>query len=1770
MITWSLYKNLQSLTWLIAAASLALSAIEPRAQELLISEFLSSNQSGLADEDGEPSDWIEIYNSGPETQSLDGWHLTDDASDLTKWTFPDVQLTPESFLVVFASGKDRTDPEGKLHTTFRLSRTAEYLGLIKPDGISISHNFSPTYPSQLEDVSYGIQIATVRNSLISSDSTPKLFIPLDNNLGRRWTLLTFDDEDWRNAPQPIGYQVEGQEDEGPSPNPEPEPEPDQEFIPVVGDLSIPGDRLEPTSLNSPPGEDVQRVIDNQHGTKYLNFDKLNAGFTITFPQATVVKGLRLTSANDAPDRDPTRFILSGSNTGTQFTEVARGAIPQFPDRFETVEISFVNERDYSSYQLIFPTVRVPNQAVAMQIAEVEFLGLRSNSNTPGKPGEPPAINASQLADVTQPDDRISALSPNSPVGEEEWNAIDDSTSTKYLNFFGPGTGFTVTPSVGPSTIKGLRLTSANDVPGRDPTSFSLSGSQDGVAFETIAEDQIPRFNDRFTSVEVSFENDQPYQVYRIVFPTLRGGPGELMQIGEVEFLGTIGLPPPEISELIATDTRSQMYESHSSAYLRYSFEVTPGAVLALDQLLLRVRYDAGFRAYLNGTPIAQSHSPNGDLHYDSLATGNRPSENITTPEIFQIPLAPELIQEGLNLLAIQVLNDSTSSPNFYFDVELEDQSTKIDTATTGYFDTPSPGSQNSNIALGLASPPTFSVAAGFYDGPLEISLESSTTNSTIHYTTDGSEPTPLNGFAYEDPVTVGETTILRARSFFLDWRPSAVSTATYLFLDDIVTQDRQSALDAGFPASWGSQPGDYGLDARVIGTGGRDRYGGRYTKSIHEDLLSIPTVSLVSDMEDLFGRNGIYSNPTRRGARWERPVSVEWIYPDGRKNFQLNAGIRIQGGAFREFGLTLKKSFRLVFRGRYGPPTLDHPIFGTDAAKSLENIVLRANGNDAWRWGQDRALYIRDAYAMETARAMGMVAPHSTFVHLYLNGQYWGLYNPVERPDAAFSASYHGGDKETWDAINQDSTPDGNRDAWNRLNAILNQGAQNDAVYWRVQGRNVDGEQDPDLENLLDVENMIDYLLLNFYVGNNDWPSRNHWYGRDREGDQGFQFYPWDTETTIGFSSVNENRTSVKDAVAAPYGKIRANDRFRRLFGDRVQRHFFNGGVFYVNSESPDWSPAVPGNNRPAARFAALASEIDQAIVGETARWGDQLSGSPFTKDAHWQRQLDGLLRNYFPKRTQNVLQQLRQAGLYPRVDAPNLSHLEGHYDDALQLTLTGNGGTLFYTTDGSEPEMPVEITEEFESVLVDKQSDHVTIVPTQETPGQRWYAQRTANLDNWIPGSGGIGYDTGADYDPFIDISVGEAMQGNNGSLFVRIPFDVSSEDLATANYLTLKMRYDDGFIVYVNGIEVASRNAPPDPTWNSFATATHDDAAAVIFEEIDISGAISRLRAGDNLLAIHGLNVSVSSSDFLIDAELTLGERSVQSEEISAQPYLGPIPITDLTTIKARTFSGTEWSALTEATFEIGQPQLTISELHYHPSDPTRAEEAAGFDDADDFEFIELANIGNATFRLNDLFFSDGIEFRFSDLRMNRLPKGQSLVLVRNRAAFEMRHETEGIVAGEYTGRFSDAGERIQISDENGDIILDWTYSDEAPWAKEADGSGSSLILKDLYSDPMIPASWNASDQPEGTPGELPAREPLTILNYELLNGELHLPFSAKAGVHYSLQSSITLVDGSWAFELERDPKPTTTPDTFVISIDNSNNTKFFRIQESPPIAP
>jgi hypothetical protein len=168
---------------------------------------------------------------------------------------------------------------------------------------------------------------------------------------------------------------------------------------------------------------------------------------------------------------------------------------------------------------------------------------------------------------------------------------------------------------------------------------------------------------------------------------------------------------------------------------------------------------------------------------------------------------------------------------------------------------------------------------------------------------------------------------------------------------------------------------------------------------------------------------------------------------------------------------------------------------------------------------------------------------------------------------------------------------------------------------------------------------------------------------------------------------------------------------------------------------------------------------------------------------------------------------------------------------------------------------------------LIASGADAVALIPQNGALGNTWTGPGFSPA-GWRSGTTGIGYERSSGYQGLIGLDIPE-MYNSRTSCYIRVPFMV--DDPAVLNSLLLRMKYDDAYVAYINGVEVArSSNAPADNGWDSAAVTIHDDGDAVVFEDMEISSALQQLISGENVLAIHGMNDSRTSSDFLILPEL------------------------------------------------------------------------------------------------------------------------------------------------------------------------------------------------------------------------------------------------------------------------------------------------------------
>lgn len=342
------------------------------------------------------------------------------------------------------------------------------------------------------------------------------------------------------------------------------------------------------------------------------------------------------------------------------------------------------------------------------------------------------------------------------------------------------------------------------------------------------------------------------------------------------------------------------------------------------------------------------------------------------------------------------------------------------------------------------------------------------------------------------------------------------------------------------------------------------------------------------------------------------------------------------------------------------------------------------------------AQYTRDLWARAMQARLGHPAVAGLYVHLFINGLYWGIYNIAERVDDQYGKAHFGGKKSDYDVIAVDEqagntieASEGTLDAWHEMvSTVASVSASSHTAYYRLEGKDADGADNPDAEPLLDVDGFIDYMLLNQYGGNTDWDHHN-WLAIRRRGaeSRGFHFLCWDSEQI--FESVDENVLALNNTnyPTGLFNRLAKNPLFLHRYMDRANALFGAGGAL-----SPEGAVAV---------WDSLYHVIETALYDEAARWGDYRRdvhpytsrGDLYTVDGHYQTERQRLLTRYFPVRTDRVVAALRSKGWFPKTDAPRFV-LNGDAATALPDTLTQDDDRLtlaspygiIYTTDGSQP----------------------------------------------------------------------------------------------------------------------------------------------------------------------------------------------------------------------------------------------------------------------------------------------------------------------------------------------------------------------------------------------------------------------------------------------------------------------------------------------------
>ncbi len=1149
-----------------------------------------------------------------------------------------------------------------------------------------------------------------------------------------------------------------------------------------------------------------------------------------------------------------------------------------------------------------------------------------------------------------------------------------------------------------------------------------------------------------------------------------------------------GLPamtvPDGAGNVIATNLQSVMGSS-PGAYFRNPLADDPGSATAMA---LVMRFNDGFTAYLNGTEVASANAPASPV-WDSVAISERQDGESLRRSGFNVTSALGSVSGGNSVLAIHGMRSSGSDPSFLVLPELVSGRVDRDFPPVLFSgENVTPGWLNgAPTSLGPVALMNFSVGRGIYDAPFSLEITSGTEDAVIRYTTDGSTPGENHGTVYTSPLPISSTTVLRAIAMKEGYGSTPVATHTYLFPDDVIVQSPGGAPPPGWPASSGtSQVMDYGMDPDIVNHP-NPAVGGQ--QQVKAALLALPSVSITTDLPNLLnidGSRGIYANPHDRGFAAERRASLEWINPptgtdpNGTSEFQLDAGLRMRGGYSRSTD-NPKHAMRFIFRGDYGAGKLHYPLFGGDGAEVFDKIDFRTSQNYSWSFHGDASnTFLREETSRQAQLDMGQPGSRVRYVHLYLNGQYWGLFDLDERTEADYGEIYFGGDKEDYDVVKSEADNghrtnivDGDLGAWQNLwnqskAHLANPSNEN---YFRMQGLAPDGTTPTADPVLLDVDNLIDYLLVTFWTGNFDGAvsaflgndRANNWSGiRRRDGNprQGFVFFVHDFEHSM--FNVNEDRTgpfhippspnSSNIEYANPYFfhlDLMGNPEYRMRWADRVQRHMFRDGALTAQA----W----------LQRTGAFADTIDQAIIAESARWGDSKIATPRTR-LDWLNAKQQLL-NYLPQRGPVVLNQLRADNLYPLLDAPELMPWGGSQPVGTELTATGPpGATLYYMPDGSDPRATGGGLKSGAQIYISP-LETLPLIPWS-APGWKYRhdgvnlgtAWRGEDYDDsaWPVGAAKLGYGNG---DEATNIAAGPPRPA---TAYFRRTFEV--EDPALVQSLALRVRYDDDYAVYINGNRVAG-NLPIDPAFNYYTGSPIDND---ITEDVTLSPAW--LKEGTNTLAIEVHQANTGSSDLSMNLFLHAQVQNQPSSLVLSEP--------GHQAVRMRAWDGGEWSALAEAHFEVGMTlpdaaNLVVSEISYRPPSPHGQA-----------EFIELLNTSSTlAIDLSGARFTHGIDFTFPPGSL-LLPGARTLV-IRNQAAFEALYGTGHAISGVFENdtALANEGERLRLEAADGSTLFDLTYGTDFPWPEAANGGGHTLVLTDPFQ-PGNPEAWRPSAAANGTP--------------------------------------------------------------------------------------
>ena len=481
----------------------------------------------------------------------------------------------------------------------------------------------------------------------------------------------------------------------------------------------------------------------------------------------------------------------------------------------------------------------------------------------------------------------------------------------------------------------------------------------------------------------------------------------------------------------------------------------------------------------------------------------------------------------------------------------------------------------------------FSHPGGFYDDPFELSLSCSDWNSQIFYTTNGNSPT-VGSIRYSAPLSLDERLYSTSDIYTIPISPIFETFVPNSVQHAIVI--RAAAFDEE-----GHRVSEVVTNTYFIRALGCDHNGLAAVSICADSLLLFDYDTGIFVPGSRF--NPDYPNWTgnyyERGREWERLANVEFYEPDDNSGINQQCGLRAHGNRARK---APAKGMKIYAREEYGKKRFKHRFFDTTPIKSFKHLILKPFST-LWP-----CVGVQDYVANRMALQMGLEAPNTRPVVLYLNGEYWGIYFLQEKLDDHYLEDHFGLDPEQCNIVSGNGV-DGFAKEWNVEVESGNGEGFEQMMDWLENADLSDNTNYFYLNELVDIDNFIDYQILETFIANTDWPANNSRYWQ-ADGDKWrFAFFDGDAALLDTTYDVLANATYVPEDLWYTGGK--STLLFRRLLENNDFKHRFENRVNELCNSNLQYSSIEP-----------FLNGLEQELRGEIQRHIDRF-GYPESVD-YW------------------------------------------------------------------------------------------------------------------------------------------------------------------------------------------------------------------------------------------------------------------------------------------------------------------------------------------------------------------------------------------------------------------------------------------------------------------------------------------------------------------------------------------------------------------------